>query len=316
MRRNRKFPSRKPRRPKMKLGLPDLDQSRSAVLNSLRSPESQRGYRHSIDEFIGWYCSEPRLSFNRTVVTRYRIHLESRQLAPGTINVRLAAVRRLAYEAADSGLLSPELAAGIRRVKGAQKLGVRLGNWLTAEEARLLWQAPETETLKGKRDRALLAVLLGCGLRRRELAELTIDLLQRREHHCAIVDLVGKGGHIRTVPVPDWVKQTIDDWLAAARVTTGRMFRCVCRAGKAWGEGMTERVVWHVVKQYAAKVGLARIAPHDLRRSCARLCHAAGGEIEQIQFLLGHVSVQTTEKYLGSKQRLREAVNDRIGIEP
>jgi len=300
----------------MKLGLPDLDQSRSAVLNSLRSPESQRGYRHSIDEFIGWYCSEPRLSFNKTVVTRYRIHLESRQLAPGTINVRLAAVRRLAYEAADSGLLSPELAAGIRRVKGAQKLGVRLGNWLTAEEARRLWQAPETDTLKGKRDRALLAVLLGCGLRRRELAELTVDLLQRREDHWAIVDLVGKGGHIRTVPVPDWVKQTIDDWLAAARITTGRMFRCGCRAGKAWGEGMTERVVWHVVKQYAAKLGLARIAPHDLRRSCARLCHAAGGEMEQIQFLLGHVSVQTTEKYLGSKQRLREAVNDRIGIEP
>jgi site-specific recombinase XerD len=300
----------------MKLGLPDLDQSRSAVLNSLRSPESQRGYRHSIDEFIGWYCSEPRLSFNKTVVTRYRIHLESRQLAPGTINVRLAAVRRLAYEAADSGLLSPELAAGIRRVKGAQKLGVRLGNWLTAEEARRLWQAPETDILKGKRDRALLAVLLGCGLRRRELAELTVDLLQRREDHWAIADLVGKGGHIRTVPVPDWVKQTIDDWLAAARITTGRMFRCVCRAGKAWGEGMTERVVWHVVKQYAAKLGLARIAPHDLRRSCARLCHAAGGEMEQIQFLLGHVSVQTTEKYLGSKQRLREAVNDRIGIEP
>jgi hypothetical protein len=113
MRRNRKFPARKPRRPKMRLGLPDLDQSRSAVLNSLRSPESQRGYRHSIDEFIAWYCSEPRLSFNKTVVTRYRIHLESRQLAPGTINVRLAAVRRLAYEAADSGLLSPELGTDI-----------------------------------------------------------------------------------------------------------------------------------------------------------------------------------------------------------
>src|SRR5439155_4141039 len=119
------------RRPKIKLGLPDLDQSRSAVLNSLRSPESQRGYRHSIDEFIAWYCSEPRLSFNKTVVTRYWLHLEARQLAPGTINVRLAAVRRLAYEAADAGLLSPELAAGIHRVKGAQKLGVRLGNWLT-----------------------------------------------------------------------------------------------------------------------------------------------------------------------------------------
>ena len=108
------------------------------------------------------------------------MHLESRQLAPGTINVRLASVRRLAYEAADSGLLSPELAAGIRRVKGAKRLGVRLGNWLTAEEARLLWQLPNTNGLKGKRDRAILAILLGCGLRRRELADLQLDHLQRR----------------------------------------------------------------------------------------------------------------------------------------
>jgi hypothetical protein len=105
-------------------------------LDSLRSPESKRGYRHAIDEFIQRYCSEPRLSFNKTVVTRYRISLENRQLAAGTINGRLAAVGRLAYEAADAGLLRPELAAGIRRVKGAKKLGVRLGNWLTAEEAR------------------------------------------------------------------------------------------------------------------------------------------------------------------------------------
>ena len=152
-------------RPKTRLGLPDLDQSKAAVIGSLRSPESQRGYRHAINEFIGWYCSEPRLSFNRTVVLRYRMHLESRNLASGTINVRLAAVRRLAYEAADAGLLSPELGAGIRRVKGAKKLGIRLGNWLSACEARALWQSPDAETLKGKRDRAIIAVLLGCGLR-------------------------------------------------------------------------------------------------------------------------------------------------------
>jgi site-specific recombinase XerD len=207
----RRTKRRKTTRPKTRLGLPDLDQAKTAVLASLRSPESQRSYRHSIDEFVFWYCSEPRLSFNKTVVTRYRIHLEDRRLAPGTINVRLAAVRRLAYEAADTGLLSPELAAGIRRVRGSKKLGIRLGNWLTMNEARSLWQMPDTRTLKGKRDRAMLAVLLGCGLRRSELTELTLDHLQRREEHWAIVDLVGKGGHIRTVPVPDWVKQTIDD---------------------------------------------------------------------------------------------------------
>jgi hypothetical protein len=100
----------KAKRPQTKLGLPDLDHSKSAVLNSLRSPESKRGYAHAIDEFIQCYCSEPRLSFNKVVVTRYRIFLEGRHLAPGTINGRLAAVRRLAYEAADAGLLSPELA--------------------------------------------------------------------------------------------------------------------------------------------------------------------------------------------------------------
>jgi len=118
---NGKKNRKKSRTPKTRLRLPDLDQAKAAVLLSLRSPESQRGYRHAIDEFISWYCSEPRLSFNKTVVTRYKGFLEDRHLAAGTINVRLAAVRRLAYEATDAGLLSPELAAGIRRVKGSQK---------------------------------------------------------------------------------------------------------------------------------------------------------------------------------------------------
>jgi site-specific recombinase XerD len=195
----------KGRAAKSVLRLPDLEVAKSAVVNSLSCPDAQRGYRHAIDEFVDWYCSEPRLSFSKTVVVRYRMHLESRHLAPGTINLRLGAVCRLAYEAADCGLLSADLAAGIRRVKGLKKLGVRLGNWLTADQGAVLWQAPDKETLKGKRDRALLSTLLACGLRRHEVAEVTVDHLQQREGHWAIVDLSGKGGHVRTVPVPDWV---------------------------------------------------------------------------------------------------------------
>src|SRR5437764_11151862 len=150
------------------LRLPDLEHAKAAVLNSLTSLDAQRRYRHAIDEFVDWYCSEPRLAFNRIVVLRYRSHLESRQLAPGTINLRLGAVRRLAYEAADCGLLSPGLAAGIRRVKGVKKLGMRLGNWLTGEQGHALWQAPDSHRLKGKRDRALLSLLLAWGLRGHE----------------------------------------------------------------------------------------------------------------------------------------------------
>src|SRR5437868_8883041 len=229
-------PSSKRRRNSTKsiLRLPDLEHAKAAVLNSLSSVDAKRGYRHAIDEFVDWYCSEPRLGLNRIVVLRYRSHLESRQLAPGTINLRLGAVRRLAYEAADCGLLSADLAAGIRRVKG-KKLGIRLGNWLTAEQGNALWQAPDRQRLKGKRDRALLALLLAGGLRRHEALALTLDHLQQREEHWAIVDLVGKGGHIRTVPVPDWVGAELDDWLAAAAIDRGRLFRRVNKVGRIWG---------------------------------------------------------------------------------
>ena len=190
------------------LRLPDLEHAKTAVLNSLSSPDAQRGYRHAIDEF------------------------------------------------------------------------------------------------------------LACGLRRHEAVTLTLDHLQQREEHWAIVDLVGKAGHVRTVPVPDWVKRELDEWLAAAGVDRGKVFRRVNKVGRTWGDGLTEKSVWHIVKEAAKSISVAKVSPHDLRRTCARLCHASGGELEQIQFLLGHVSVQTTERYLGCKQRIRSAVNDRIGIEP
>lgn len=261
--------------PKAVLKLPDLDQAKSAVLNSLSSTDAQRGYRHAMDEFIEWYCSEPRLSFNRAVVLRYRMHLEARNLAPGTVNLRLGVVRRLAYEAADCGLLGPDLAAGIRRVKGVKKLGVHLGNWLTVEQATTLWQTPSDDRLRGKRDRALLAVLLACGLRRHEAVSLEVRHVQQREDHWAIIDLHGKAGHVRTVPVPDWVKALLDRWTRAAAIHTGKIFRRVTKAGTIWGTGMTEKVVWHVVREYATTAGIATLAPHDLWRSCARMCHSA-----------------------------------------
>jgi len=307
---------KKKKPPKRILALPDLEQAKSAVLNALTSKSGQRTYDHAITEFVEWYCSEPRLAFNRTVVLRYRINLEQKQFAPSTINLRLAAVRRIAYEAADSGLLSPELSAGIRRVKGVRRLGVRVGNWLTAEQGKRLLEATKTDTLRGKRNHAMLSLLIGCGLRRAELLGLTMNSIQLREEHWVMADLVGKGGHIRTVPIPVWVKRAIDSWTETAQIATGRVFRSINKAGKIWGNGMTPKVLWEVVKGAATRAGIEKLAPHDLRRTCARLCHLAGGELDQIQFLLGHVSIQTTERYLGCKQKLRTAVNDKLGIEP
>jgi integrase len=285
-------------------------------LNSLTSPSGQRSYDRAITDFVEWYCSEPRLAFNRTVVLRYRIYLEQKLYAPTTINLRLAAVRRVAYEAADSGLLSPELAAGIRRVKGVRRIGVRVGNWLSAEQGKRLLSDADRDSLRGKRNYAILAMLIGCGVRRGELLGLRAESIQLREEHWVIADLLGKAGHIRTVPVPGWVKDAIDAWKEAGSITEGALFRSINKAGRVWGNGMTPKVLWEVVREAASRAGIEKLAPHDLRRTCARLCHLAGGELDQIQFLLGHVSVQTTERYLGCKQRLRDAVNDRMGIEP
>jgi len=309
-------PRKKKKSPKRVLALPDLEQAKSAVLNSLTSKSGQRTYDHAIDEFVEWYCSEPRLAFNRSVVLRYRIHLQQKQYAPATINLRLAAVRRVAYDAADSGLLSPELAAGIRRVNGVRRLGVRVGNWLTAEQRKRLLQNSAPDSLRSKRNHAMLAMLIGCGLRRGELLVLNMNSIQLREEHWVIGDLIGKGGHIRTVPIPCWVKVAVDAWTAASEITEGWVFRSINKAGKIWGNGMMPKVVWEVVKEAADRVGIEKLAPHDLRRTCARLCHLAGGELDQIHFLLGHVSSQTTERYLGCKQKLRCAVNDKLGIEP
>ena len=118
------------------------------------------------------------------------------------------------------------------------------------------------------------------------------------------------------MPIPQWVWTVLNEWLVAAAIHEGRIFRRVSRTGRILGPGITAKAVWHIVKQAARAAGIAKLAPHDLRRSCARLCQSAGGELEQIQLLLGHLSVQTTERYLGSKQRISAAVNDRIGIEP
>jgi integrase len=228
--------------------------------------------------------------------------------------VRITAVRKLAVEAADNGLLAPELASGIARIKGVPSRGIRVGNWLSLRQAQALLDTPDIATRKGLRDRAMFAVLLGCGLRRAKLASLTIRHLQQRDNRWCIVDLVGKHGRVRTVPMPAWVKNAVDAWTTVAELAGGYLFRPVNRGDAVIGPRLSEKVVWQTLKTYVVAAGLANIAPHDLRRTTAKLCRAAGGELEQIQMLLGHSSVQTTERYLGTKQDLVHAPNDGIKL--
>jgi site-specific recombinase XerD len=168
----------------------------SLVLDGLTSPHTRRAYEQALEEFLIWLCEDVSRSFTKAAVQKYRSELHAKGLAPSSINVRISAIRKLAQEAADNGILAPEIAAGITRVKGARRVGMRLGCWLSCEQAERLLNEPDLNTTKGLRDAALLAVLLGAGLRRAEAVALTFEHLQQRENRWVIADLLGKHGRI------------------------------------------------------------------------------------------------------------------------
>src|ERR1039458_5433719 len=288
---------------------------KSLVLDTVTSPESKRAYARAVDGFLGWFQSKkPSSGFCKATVQAYRASLIESGLSPASINIRMTAIRRLAWEAADNGVLVPEVASAISRVKGIRRQGVRTGNWLTVAQAEQFVNSPDTSTLKGKRDRALLAVLLGCGLRREETAGLTLAHIQQRDGRWVLVDLVGKGGRTRSVPAPSWAKAAVDVWIQAAGFNSGRAFRPVNKGDNIAGESMSAQSIFETVKKYAAEIGLNSIAPHDLRRTFAKLAHKGRAALEQIQLSLGHASIQTTERYLGVQQDLTDAPCDHLGL--
>jgi integrase/recombinase XerD len=297
------------------------------VLNGVSSPHTRRSYRTGLVEFFDWLRGRTeRPVFGKALVQEYRTHLESRVVGPAgqegrrltaaTINLRMATLKKLALEMADNGLLDANVVSAIGRAKGVRQRGAKAGNWLGPAEASTLLRAPDVGTLKGIRDRAILAILLMCGLRRAELLRLRVKDLQQRDGRWVFLDLLGKGNRIRTVPVPTHAKLALDRWTTAAGIVDGYLFRPVNRTGVVSEHGIQdEKDIWRLVMTYARQIGLERLAPHDLRRTCAKLCRKNGGELEQIAFLLGHSSIQTTERYLGSEQELVTAVNDGMGLE-
>ncbi len=283
-------------------------QLRQKVLDSVTSAHSRRNYGKALDLLFTLAAGRP---LSRALHMEYRAAMDG--LAASTVNVRLSAVRKLVTEARKSGMLSAEEAAHLTDIPNIRQKGTRMGNWLTKEQARELLAVPDRSTVKGKRDYAILALLVGCALRRRELASLTVEDIQMRENRWVIIDLRGKGGRVRTVAVPVWVKNGINAWQTAARIEEGPLLRSVNKVGKV-GESLSDWAVWAVVTESAKEIGIERFGAHDLRRTCAKLCRKAGGDLEQIKFLLGHSSIQTTERYLGSEQEIAVAVNDALGL--
>ena len=286
---------------------------REMVLNAVASEHSKRNYAKALDE-VYTLCANRLQGISRPLLMEYRTSMIDRKLSPSTINVRLSAIRKLIGEARRNGILDSEQAAQMADVPNVRQQGTRIGNWLTREQAKELLTVPDRSTIKGTRDYCILALLVGCALRRSELAALKVEDIQLREGRWVIADLRGKGGRVRTVAIPMWVKQAINAWQTAAQVEDGHLLRALSKSGRIRGEQLSDWAVWSVVEASARELGIEHFGAHDLRRTCAKLCRKNGGDLEQIKFLLGHASIQTTERYLGSEQELAVAVNDNLGL--
>jgi integrase/recombinase XerD len=284
-----------------------------AVLDGLTSEHSKRAYERSLRDFLAWHETQGRPAISRAMVQRYAAELKEGGMSAANINQRLSAIRKLASEASDNGVLDAQIANGILKVKGVRQGGTRAGNWLGRDQAQALLESPNIEGLKGMRDRALLALLLGCGLRRTEAASLTLEHIQQRDSRWIIVDLVGKRNKVRSVPMPNWAKKAIDSWTTAAGIDSGLVFRPINKGGHLSGDSMTDQAIRNVVTEYGVALGFA-VAPHDLRRTFAKLAYKGGSGLDQIQLSLGHGSIQTTEKYLGVEQDLSSAPCDHLGL--
>jgi len=281
------------------------------VTDSVSSDHTRRAYKKALHDFFDWRRDIGTPPFIRANVLRYKSEvLEPSGQAASTLNQKIVAIRKLAQEAADNGLLDQSIATGIANVKGFSNLGRRTGNWLDKHQAAKLINAPDTSTNKGRRDRAILATMIGSGLRRSEMANLTHEHIQQREGRWVIVDIIGKHGRVRSVPMAAFAKAAIDNW---APDTTGRVFRAVNRGDNIYGDKMTPQAIHDVVKQYGEALDVD-VAPHDLRRTFSKLAHKGGAGIEQIQLSLGHASIKTTERYIGAEQDLHDAPCDKLGL--
>ena len=285
------------------------------VVLACTSRHSQRAYRASLRAYGVWGCRTRQSELSKSSVLKYRDYLLlTRKLAPKSINLQLTALRRLTQDALEAKLIDAPTATGILRIPMVPNRGVRAGVWLPREQAKRLLAAPKKRTVVGKRDYLVLMLMLRCGLRRAEVAQLDVKVLQEREGRWVLANLRGKGKRVRTLPLPGVVKNAWDSWVEAAGIESGRLVRAIDRYGHVRGGGVTEDTIWRIVGRYAQQALGKHVAPHDLRRTFGRLCYELTKDMREIQQLYGHSSVMTTERYLGIAQNLVDPVNDRLGL--
>ncbi|MGH9766092.1 MAG: tyrosine-type recombinase/integrase [Blastocatellia bacterium] len=295
------------------------------ALESVASPHTRRMYERALGRLAQWLDGRE-LSYS--IVREYKAEMVQAGYSPQNINAHLSAIRFYVREQAKAGQIAIEQSESVCQVEGVKVKGRKLGNWLSIQEAEKLLNAPDVETPLGLRDRAILALLVGAGLRRSEVVGLQVKHFERRtvadeDGHSAkrwmLIGVTGKHGRTRNIPVADWVKALVDQWTARASIAVGYLFRSVSWSEKRFwlkDEPLDAATLFYIVKRHGWQAERGQIAPHDLRRTFARLAYEGNAPLAQIQLALGHANQSTTENYVNAAQDLRMSPSDVLGLNP
>jgi site-specific recombinase XerD len=280
----------------------------SLVVDSVDSENSKYMYRRLCHQFLDWWTRSDKPPFTKATVNQYKTELLACGYSPSTVNFSLSVVKKLANEASDNGLLDFQTATAISKIKGIKRSGKEIGRWLSEEQSISLLNLPD-KSLIGLRDRALLGVLLGCGLRRSEVANLQLSNIQFLENR-HVLTITGKGNKTRNIIMPEWVYKRISDWCKAGKIED-KIFISVKKGGKVGNRPLWPGNVMVIVKNYGKQLGL-NLSPHDLRRTFARLALNNGASLYELSKVLGHSSVAVTELYVGMFLNFQSPVCDFI----
>lgn len=283
------------------------EQAKRLVLDAVRSPNTKRAYNRALDEFIAWHTATGQATLTKAVVNSYRQHMIDQGKANSVINQALSAIRKLAREAADNGLLDDTLANGIRNVKGVSQDTLPAGRRLTAGEIEAMIRACGHSPID-IRDAAILALLYMCGLRRAELVALDLADYDPDTHDLKVRH--AKGDKQRQVPVGNGARAALADWLVLRGQTPGALFSQVLKGGHIKRTRLTMQAIWHVVQKRADQAGVRSLTPHDFRRTFISDLLATGADISIVAKLAGHSDVSTTARYdHRDEKEMRQATN-------
>ena len=289
-----------------------------AIVNQKQNENTRQNYASALTQFFRWYRNTEYSELSPEVIREYILYMEHSGHAKSTIATKLSITKQLFRELWKSGVIDNDTYTNLMEIKIKGQRGQRVKTWLSHEEVQLFLRSIQNNSHRTIRDRAILATMLGSGLRRFEVSELECSQIGKVEGRWAFTDIKGKGERYRTVAIPEWCINLIKKWLEIREELAGdfteKLFFSIRKNGTPGNTKISPQAIRDLTKKYSKKYLGKPVLPHDLRRTYAQLSYRAGAPLRQIQISLGHSSIRTTEIYLGLDQDFIKAPGDYIKI--